>query len=331
MPFHLFRKIIDEVSSEGIAERIALHVLGEPFIYPELAAAVAYAKSKDLNIVLTTNGSLFHPGVIDNLINSGLDEIDISIQSIDREQHPSRACTIPFEDYYQNILGTVEHIRKNSAMSIRFDIMNTSSRKFFNVNKLVRINQKGNDLKNQLTEFISDIYKCIGEDIPEEQIHKSVGDMKLNEPKRIRIDDQIYIYMQMFMDWGNAFTAKRVYPAKIGYCNYAVKYPGILSDGTFTICCGDFDGKTSLGNVNNSSVLSLLLSKEAQAISDDFERYRIRHPYCQRCFGGTSRIKAFIKGLATIYLFKVKPPVGPKEVLLPLARRNPVVSTISPS
>ncbi len=92
--FSLFKEIIDEVSSEGLAGRIALHVLGEPFLYTRLADAVDYAKRKDLHIVLTTNGSLLNDGIVDDLINSKLDELDISIQTVDEKQHTSGACKV---------------------------------------------------------------------------------------------------------------------------------------------------------------------------------------------------------------------------------------------
>jgi hypothetical protein len=80
---------------------------------------------------------------------------------------------------------------------------------------------------------------------------------------------------------------------------------GVLSNGEVTICCADFDGKTSLGNLGTESLASMLSSPSARAIREGFEDLKVVHPYCQRCIGSTNRVKAAIKGLVSIYLFKL--------------------------
>ena len=60
MPFSLYRKLIDQIAEQGLGRGIALHVLGEPFLYPRLTEAVTYAKERNLQVVLTTNGSLLN-------------------------------------------------------------------------------------------------------------------------------------------------------------------------------------------------------------------------------------------------------------------------------
>jgi hypothetical protein len=93
---------------------------------------------------------------------------------------------------------------------------------------------------------------------------------------------------------------------------------GVLYDGSVVICCGDYDGNISLGNVTTHSLISILNSPKAKLIEESFERYRVYHPYCQRCMGSTSRIKTLVKGLATIFLFKSKKfnPVKLTEIRL---------------
>jgi hypothetical protein len=80
---------------------------------------------------------------------------------------------------------------------------------------------------------------------------------------------------------------------------------GILSSGEVTICCADFDGHTSLGNLRTESLAVLLSSDKARRIREGFEEMKIVHPYCQRCFGSTNRVKALFKGLASIYFFRM--------------------------
>jgi hypothetical protein len=51
---------------------------------------------------------------------------------------------------------------------------------------------------------------------------------------------------------------------------------------------------------------------------DGFEQMRVTHPHCQRCIGATSSVKALIKGLASIYLFRLLAfqPARVREVAL---------------
>jgi len=55
-------------------------------------------------------------------------------------------------------------------------------------------------------------------------------------------------------DWGNAFTSRRVHPDRLGACGFALRKVGVLSNGEVTICCPDYDGHTSLGNLHISSL-----------------------------------------------------------------------------
>ena len=123
--------------------------------------------------------------------------------------------------------------------------------------------------KAKLRSGSRDIYKTIGHDIPGEKILRTLAKINCNRPKEVVIDEQIRIYIQMFMDWGNAFTTGSVIPSKIGYCGYALNNVGVLSNGNVTLCCADYDGATCLGNLNNRSLMSLLLSEEAEADCDD--------------------------------------------------------------
>jgi len=126
------------------------------------------------------------------------------------------------------------------------------------------------------------------------------------------------VYVQPYADWGNAFTRRRIFPASIGYCGYALKNVGVLSNGDVTICCADYDGKTALGNLRSAALPALLAGRPAQTIRDGFARMRVIHPHCRRCMGATSSVKALAKGLASIYLFKLLAfqPAHVREVAL---------------
>ena len=98
---------------------------------------------------------------------------------------------------------------------------------------------------------------------------------------------------------------KRIYPAKIGYCSLAFSSAAILSNGEVTICCGDYDGRTSLGNLNDHPLIDLLTSDEADTIYEGFKKMGVLHPQCQHCMGATSHAKGLARILFTIGALKI--------------------------
>jgi MoaA/NifB/PqqE/SkfB family radical SAM enzyme len=74
----LFRKIIDEASDLNILS-IKLAGLGEPLLDKDIADKIAYAKQKKLSVKMFTNGMLLNRQKAQQLVESGVDEIFISI------------------------------------------------------------------------------------------------------------------------------------------------------------------------------------------------------------------------------------------------------------
>lgn len=102
MDFGLFKKIIDECAKNGVGE-INITGYGEPLIDKNLVKKVEYIKSKYNPIIsITTNGSLLTKNLSKDLINSGLDEINISVYSTKKETQPER---IDYKKISANIIG----------------------------------------------------------------------------------------------------------------------------------------------------------------------------------------------------------------------------------
>lgn len=314
----LFKKIVDEIAATGISNGIAFHVLGEPLIHPDLISAVTYASGKGLETSLTTNGALLSEDNVRGLCGTGLTYLGISLETTDEKEHESRGASISFPSYYKQIIKAIATIRKNSDIKVIINLMNTWSRKFFSVDGNIGVNIKENDFKNKLTDLVCDLKNALEIPVSRDEVFRDISPMKINTSQEIRINNKVEIYVQLFWDWGNAFTSKKIYPASIGYCGYAFKHIGILHDGRVTICCGDYDGGTSIGNVNDQPLTEILASDQARKLKAGFERNRLLHPYCQRCLGSTGRVKAFMKGVGSVVFFKLKghPLDGVKKTML---------------
>lgn len=322
MDLDLFKKGVDEIACGQITDTIGFHVLGEPLVYPHILKALYYAREHGLRTEVTTNGSLLTEERAIALVEAGLGLLTISIQILDEAEHPCQDVNLSFKHYYDRIMSAVSAIsRPESNTEVAIAAMNSTTMKFLDVDKPMKLNGSGRSFEKRILPLVVDLYAATGTPFGQDAIRRELGKINLAWPRaiRLRINDRTTIHVLPFGDWGNAFTSQRVYPPPIGCCNYALNYIGVLSNGEVTICCADFDGKTSLGNLNENTLVELLRSRRADMIRQGFLRFRVRHPYCQRCLGSPNRVKAMIKGLGSIYLFKIRghrPGHIPKEVLL---------------
>ncbi|MDR1322219.1 MAG: glycosyltransferase [Gracilibacteraceae bacterium] len=106
MPFALFCRIIDGMSAFSTIDHLELYGYGEPLLNPALPEMIAYARQKAVarRIGFTTNGFLLGPELNQKLVDSGVDEIRVSINGLSAEQYES-ACGIrlDFTEYLRNI------------------------------------------------------------------------------------------------------------------------------------------------------------------------------------------------------------------------------------
>ena len=89
MPFKLFKKIINDICemskiSKSKIKSILLYKDGEPLLHKDLPSMISYAKTKSASqyILVTTNGSLLKNDMLHNLVESGLDVMRFSMQSL---------------------------------------------------------------------------------------------------------------------------------------------------------------------------------------------------------------------------------------------------------
>jgi MoaA/NifB/PqqE/SkfB family radical SAM enzyme len=328
MEYGLFQKGIDEVADCGIADTVGFHVLGEPLLYPRIFDAVAYARGKGLQTELHSNGALLTAERVDGLVQAGVDSLVVSVQAIGQHAHASRGTRLPFDRYYRGVMDAVRRIRQSrSATQVTLCMMNSATQKLFDVDKLIRLNGKRGSFARDVASVVLDLCSAIGAKATREQVAAALREVNLNHPTYIRIDERLVVYAQPFADWGNAFTSRKVYPAMVGYCGYALSNVAVLNNGEVTICCADYDGHTSLGNLYTESLGAMLMSEKAQAIREGFARMQIVDPYCRRCVGSPNPVKAIAKGLVSIYLFRLlgfQPAGRVKEVplLLPPLREG---------
>lgn len=81
------KKIIQEAYKEGVRE-IGFYLIGEPFVYDDLASFIAYCKGIGFTyIYITSNGALATPERLKDAIDAGLNSIKFSINAASKDTY----------------------------------------------------------------------------------------------------------------------------------------------------------------------------------------------------------------------------------------------------
>jgi len=140
MKFENFKKVYDEVRPENIN----VSGLGEPFLNPDIFKIINYAKEHGSAVNCASNFTKV-TGKIEQVLESGIDQIKISIDAADKETF----YKIRAEDLYTTLTGNVEEIIKLKSEkglekpALRFNFALQQD----NIEQLVDIIKLANNLK----------------------------------------------------------------------------------------------------------------------------------------------------------------------------------------
>ena len=107
MKMVLYEQIIDSIGEfPDKLKQLSLFIKGEPLLNPKLPEMIVLAKKKKIaeKIYITTNGALFSPRLNRKLVNAGIDEILVSIESVDSAEYRSiTGVQVDFDEIVANI------------------------------------------------------------------------------------------------------------------------------------------------------------------------------------------------------------------------------------
>src|SRR5580704_14281259 len=82
MSWQLFTSIIDQVPEVA---RVVLHGVGEPMLVKSLPRMIRYLKERGIYVLFNTNGTLLAPRKRREIIETGLDELRVSLDAAEAE------------------------------------------------------------------------------------------------------------------------------------------------------------------------------------------------------------------------------------------------------
>lgn len=321
MDSSLAKEIISDLKENNICEKITFHVMGEPTLHPDFFDILSYAQDKDMKVGLTTNGGGLGSEAGKRLLDCKLYQIDISLQTPDaRSFELRRARSLSFEEYLKGILEFFSAYRARHKDTIfKFRFLNTRFRKKDMEKRrgAIKVISSTNELRDTFKYWAGRIYDILGvvcdkRDTAIRRIEKLVS-YKWNV---VEIYPNVFFETYVLEDWGHAFDDEKVRNAWAGYCFGMRDHFGILYNGDVTLCCVDFDGRTKIGNLYESTLKEILSSNELGKIIEGFRKFKVVHPYCKRCLGSKSLASWLFKPIISIMAIKVLRPFFYKRIRL---------------
>lgn len=252
MDVERFKIIIDKIKE--YTNHIYFHLMGEPFLNKNLEGFLKIAKEANLNVNITTNGTLIN-NVNDIIINSNsIRQINISLHSFEANDN-----NINFNEYLNSIL----------------DFVNLANEKIDTICSLRLWNIDTEELKADNNLNI-EIIKLIEEKL---NVDFSIKDALL-EKRGIKLKNKVYLNMAEKFSWPDSninLISEEV------FCYGLRDQIGILVDGTVVPCCLDSEGKINLGNIFNEDFEDIINSERAKNIYDGFSKRKAVEELCKRC------------------------------------------------
>ncbi len=321
METDLAKRLIDEISEEGLCEKITFHVMGEPLLHREFFAILEHAQSRKVQVGLTTNGGRLGTEIGTRLLEYPLHQLDISLQTPDAKSFALRkAGKLTFEEYLSGIFGFfAEYHRRHPQTVFKFRFLNTRFPKKSMERRLgpVRVISSTQELRATFKYWAGRVYDGLQTPGAERaQALREIDKLSACKWHVVEVAPNVFFETYILEDWGHAFGDENVHDAWGGYCFGLRDHFAVLWNGDVVLCCVDYDGNTVVGNVKDAALKEVLSSDAVGKIMDGFRKYRLEHPYCKRCLGSSSRIGWALKPILAVSGLKFLKPFFYKKTRL---------------
>jgi len=316
LEFNLVIKILDEIVQEKLTDTVFFHVMGEATLYGKLEDVIREASRRKLKTVLTTNGYGLSLELLDRIMNAGIDHILFSAQTPDADSFKLRKAPGSFFSYRKHICSLIAKIIERGTTKTTLSFLTTPIPFFTLPSKRYHILRNKRTLVAAFIDWFEEITAFMPDSAFKNKLYgkkklliKRLAAFRMMGWNKLKITWQLTFETRVLGDWiHQGLTAGKIAKASIGYCEGLQTHFGILSNGNMVFCCTDFDGKTTFGNIKETSLVEALMQKKAQDAIRGFKKLLVKDPYCQRCLGDASFDKSMARQVGSILYFKLYRP-----------------------
>ncbi|MFQ5484852.1 MAG: radical SAM/SPASM domain-containing protein [Desulfobacterales bacterium] len=299
------RQIISELGEKEVCEKITLHVMGEPTLHPDFFQILDHAQEENVKIGLTTNAAGLGRSIGLKLIDYDLHQLDISLQTPDKNSYALRkAGFLDFDQYLKGIFNFFSAYRQkhpNTIIKFRFLVTRFRQKDMENKTGAIKAISSTEELRKIFQNWAGRIYDLL--DLPDAQrayALQRLGRIVSYRWNVVEIAPNLFFETYLLNNWGHAFSDRKVHSAWAGHCFGMRDHFGILYSGDLILCCIDYDGQTVLGNLHHDSLEDILSSDKLGEIIAGFKRFRPVHSYCKQCLGSRSIAAWLFKPIVSV-------------------------------
>ena len=232
---------------DGWTDHLALHLLGEPLLHPDLPQLLASCHRHRLQVNLTTNATLLSSSRATLLTSPALRQINLSLHSCETGEIGS---------YLDAILDFVAEAQRTTPLFLSLRLWNLSEK-------------EGNEQNQQIRRRLEDFF-ALPHSLPE----------TLTPGQGIKLAPRVFLSQEEEFRWPHAPAPDL---GEHGTCRALRDHIGILVDGTVVPCCLDAEGDIPLGNILQSPLAEILATPRASLMRQGFAGQRLHESLCRRC------------------------------------------------
>ncbi|MDT4329978.1 radical SAM/SPASM domain-containing protein [Methylomonas sp. MED-D] len=227
---------------------IQFHGYGEPLLNKKIAAMLAACKSRGLagKLRIITNGTVLKPEILEELLNSGVDEIHISLDAFSREEYQTIKGKDFFDKLMRNIYAAAEAVEQRQTVQLYIKLASSDAELYGITDSLF---QRGWDGLKTLCEHSQVVHL---KDMPVFHTHdgQKIGFAGSNAPCEM--------------------------PFYMAYVKF---------DGKISACCADIFGELAIGDLSQQSLREILEGRALNDIRKTMLGGDLKHqkPICYYC------------------------------------------------
>ncbi|MFH1732967.1 MAG: radical SAM/SPASM domain-containing protein [Planctomycetota bacterium] len=290
MDFDLFRRIVDDVVEHDLAKQLNFSGLGEPMLHPRFFDFADYAAKAGLRTNVITNCSLLSPQTNQRLVDSGITQMLLSLQSPNAESYRLRRAKKPdYETYLANIRGLVaRRLKAGRGPSLMVSYLITKYNWVLKVAPELshfRMVDSFSEMRDLVNAWITLAAESRGEK-PElfGWLGAVAGYVASNQPLFRITPEFSVLFVDLHFWWHDEMLPERLHVKRMQYG--VCPLPGtfvVWWDGRTHFCCHGVD--IASDDVRERPLHEIWTSDRQVTLMDALARGELIDPLCQQCRG----------------------------------------------
>jgi organic radical activating enzyme len=275
MDTKLAKSIIQQLHEHGYRNTLCFHLLGEPFLHPDIDEILEYSSKKTFETLLLTNGSLFTKNNLESAFNNSLNEVVVSMQLTNQGFFHLRGSSINWEHYLSRIRQSINFkLTSNTSTTLRISVgirkksIVCAHEDYFPHNSQINLKD---DLLNLLTKIPA---------LDSDDVKKKLNSTNIPFTGHLELAPGLSISIKQMGNWRRLYKEKKT---NKGYCPYIGNELGVLSNGKLVNCHLDYDGRTSFANANQNRLVDIFSGTEYKKVFEAYVNQGLLSKGCQNC------------------------------------------------